>query len=254
MLFRSLIFASVATTALVTFAGPALAGNLLIDGQANRGGSGGEFIVKQYDDYYIPMAAGVADAGANFNTFCIEGNRSISLGANYDYTVGPNAIGGGFSGFDASGDPVGESTAKLFYTFWTNQWSVSGLTYGLSGATRTADSMALQKAIWYLEGELTKNLAGLAGGDTLTVYGDLTGKVKDFVDYAQGSVTWADLGKGMWSGAGGVRAVNLFESGADRQSQLVVVPLPAGALMGLALLGGLAIAKRVRDRRRNLAY
>ena len=126
--------------------------------------------------------------------------------------------GGGFSG--GTPDPIGEATAKLFYAFWANAWSSGAPSYTYTlGGTRGTDAQALQRAIWYLEGELTNNLNGGANNDTLVTYSQLTGKVKDFVDYAQGGgsysagVTWAALGRGTWSGVGGVRALNLWSTG-----------------------------------------
>ena len=57
MAFRSVLFGAVAALALAGTAGSAFAENLTISGQANRTGSGGEFIVTGFDSYYIPPAA-----------------------------------------------------------------------------------------------------------------------------------------------------------------------------------------------------
>ena len=264
MLRRSVLFALAIVVAAVG-AGVARAGDLKFDGATNRQGSGGEFRVSGFDDYYTPVTSKMLDGttGENFHTFCIEGNRNVSLGSTYDYTIEQQAVGGGFSGqVSGGGDPIGEATAKLFYSFWTDTW-LSGITAydsgdgGVSSASK-ADAEALQRAIWFLEGELTTYLYTGSGGnnasDVITDASSLTGRVKAFVDYALASgTTWAALGHSEWTGgAGGVRALNLWSGSTDVQSQLIVVPLPAGALMGFALLGALGLVKGLRARRKAL--
>lgn len=63
--------------------------------------------------------------------------------------------------------------------------------------------------------------------------------------------TWSNLGVG-WDDAtiGGVRNINAMVGKTRKQSALVVVAPPVGALMGIAFLGALGIGRAVRSRRR----
>jgi hypothetical protein len=244
---RTLLVVLAATLAVMA-ADAAHANNLTISTTTGRLGGGGEFKITGYDTYFIPPASVVTQVdGGQFNTFCIEYNEFISLGSSYDYTVDAGAINGGVSG--GNPDYIDEATAKLYYTFWADKWSVastfvSGIGYAYSGTQRAKDGRDLQMAIWFLEGEITQA--------TLDSYvsANSGSQAQDFVDYANSSVTWADLGR-TWVGAGGVRAVNLYDTnGAARQSQLVIVPLPAAAVMGFVLLGVLGLFMGIRRRQR----
>lgn len=254
------VVAAFATTlAAVIAAGPAHAGSLTISSTTGRTGVGGEFKVSGFDNIVIPPAAAVTSIdGGDFNTFCIEYNESISLPGNYDYTIDSGAVNGGVSG--GNPDPIGDATAKLYYMFWTDQWSVTtsgsaasslvDITYDYSNSTqRGKDGADLQMAIWFLEGERTQSdvddwVSSHAGS-----------QAQKLIDLANdGDLTWALLGTDYSADLsgnhlGGVKVINLTQSGSPKQSQLVVVPLPASALMGLALLAVLAIAKGVRTRR-----
>lgn len=250
MSYRTILAGVVALVAAVSAAAPARAGTLVIDDTPNRTGVGGEFKVTGFDDNLYPAASGLTNAGsgnAEFTTFCLEYNETISLPGVYDYTIDYGAVNGGVSGQTSTNyDPIDTKTAKLYYAFWTAQFGIStsggdsgsltdvSFDYG-NNATRGTDGKALQEAIWYLEGERT--------------IGQIGAKAQDFVTFA-GEVTWSMLGQSDWSGVGLVRVLNLTQSGTPKQSQLVVVPLPAGALMGLALFGALGVAARFRARRR----
>jgi len=206
----------------------------------------------------------------SFYTFCLERNETVSAPtgtpATYAYTVDTEAMGGGYNwtasttglinsaGNDATPgnpDPINDNTAKLFYTFWTDQWAGTGITYSYgatgSGGQRGIDARDMQYAIWYMEGEISdaewnQYLSGIGAG----------GQAEDMYDYAN-SVSWADLGQGSWATTGHlVRALNLWTTGSGSavQSHLVVVPLPPAVLMGLALLSILGVSFFVRRRQR----
>jgi hypothetical protein len=233
-----------AVLALAYTAPAAHAGTLTIKDTSYRIGVGGEFNVTGFDDGYLPPASAVAngitsaDAG-NFKTFCMERNEFITLGTSYLYEISTIAYNGGISGQDPilGGDPISEATAKLYYAFYTGQLPDYDYTTDSGRGQAGGD---LQHALWRLEGELN---------DTEWAdYIDDHEQAEDFYDVAN-SVTWSDLGRSTWTGIGDVRVVNLYNSaGVAKQSQLVVVPLPPAAFMGLALLAGLAGAKSLRKR------
>ena len=225
-----------------------------------NGHPGGEFAVNDFSGDFLPPSTEVAGAGS-FRTFCLEIDEHLSYGTQYTYTLSETAQLGGVN--TDAGDLLSVATAKLYYTFWTNQWSVSGdldllgasnaLAYDYATeAARAQDSADLQFAIWFLERELGTDLStsGVA-------YGNLTAKAKAMVDFARDAqLTWSDLGVD-WDDTtiGGVRVINPMEGTNYRQSALVVqstlivVPLPVGAWMGFALLGALGIGRGFRSRR-----
>ncbi len=257
MLVRSTLFV-LAVAVVAAFAADAQAGTLTISTTKNRIGNGGEFKITGFDDGFLPPTSLMTDIDdGDFNTFCMEYNEYIALNGNYNYDIGTAAIHGGVGG--GNPDPLGEATAKLYYTFWTDQWDVSTsgtaagdltdvdfdynpLNKDNSGTTRDTDGRALQEALWYLEGERT--------------WAQINATAKDMVNFAQDAdLTWELLGQDGWTGIGGVRIINLWSYDAygnrvENQSQLVVVPLPSSVLMGLALLATLAVVSTVRRRRR----
>lgn len=262
MSLRSFIVAVAVMTSLVVAAAPARAGTLTwsdTDANGYNGNPGGEFAIKDFTGTFIPPSTDVCGSG-EFRTFCLEKDEYITYGKLYTYTLSDTAQLGGKN--TDSGDPLSVATAKLFYTFWTNQWSVSGdadllgssnvLTYDYANSaslsqTRAQDAADLQNAIWFLENELGSDLSTSG-----TAYGNLTTKAKRMVDFARDAqLTWSDLGVS-WDDAtiGGVRVINPMDGTTHKQSAMVVVPLPVGAWMGLALLGALGIGRTVRSRRR----
>lgn len=260
------IVALAAIGALVLSAQPAHAGDMeasLTPYSHSTGapGQGGEFKVTEFSGSYItPDSAvttshdGVSSTGGLFHSFCVERNEYFSGIATYELNDG--TVRGGVGGQTSPNyDALDGKTAKLFYMFWTNQWDITtadaGLTdvsyrYAGSGSTaRYTDAEDLQLAIWFLEGEISTSALGTADN----------GKAQDMIDLA-GQLTWADLGKGGWSGIGGVKVLNTYAANGTthKQDMLVVIPLPAGAWMGLAMLAGLAIVSLRRRRQlRSLA-
>jgi hypothetical protein len=234
-----------AVLALAYAAPTAHAGTLTIKDTSYRTGVGGEFNVTGFDDFFLPPAAAVTngitsgDVG-DFKTFCMERNEFISLGASYTYTIDTRAFNGGISGQESpAGDPICEATAKLYYAFYSGQ--LDDYDYTTDGG-RGDSGADLQHALWRLEGELNDSEWG--------TYIASHSRAEDWYDWAQ-TVTWSELGRD-WAEdtIGNVRVVNLYNSaGVAKQSQLVVVPLPPAAFMGLALLAGLAGVKGLRKRK-----
>jgi hypothetical protein len=81
-----------------------------------------------------------------FQTFCVEYNEEFCPGTMYDVTFSDKAIQGGAG---AQGDPISLGTAWLYHEFQNG--TLQG--YHYTGANRSTDAGALQKAIWYLEQE-----------------------------------------------------------------------------------------------------
>ncbi len=195
---------------------------------------GGEFRVTQFTGSEIgtpAMASGVGVAGGLFQTFCLETNESLSFSTALDWSVASYANAGGFSG--GPNDPLDARTAYLYSHFWNGTLSDYDYT---TGTGRTASATALQLAIWRLEGEIQP-------GSLTTAY---AGNVQAQAWVAEATSAFND---GSWTTIGNVRVLNLTENGANRQSLLVMVPLPPAAWLGLALLGGIGATQLVRRRR-----
>lgn len=145
----------------------------------------------------------VTDTSGNslFRTFCIETNEHVD---NRNTFVVGDISKAARHGGSGGGDPdlLDIRTAYLFYHF------TKGTLEGYGGSQQ--DQVDLQKAIWFIEGEVL-------------------GKDNRFVEIANDS-TWTDIGS--------VRVINLeYLGGGDAQDQLVLVSEPATLLLsGLGLL------------------
>jgi hypothetical protein len=177
-----------------------------------QAGSGGEFkaTVVSGDILSNPV-------GSTWQTFCLELNEHVSLGHTYYAVVNTAAVLGGVGG--PHPDPVDAKTAWLYSAFLDG--SLVGYDYtDVTG--RKASAAALQKAIWYIEEEITTLPAGLA---------------TDFYNQAVA---------GGWDSLHGIRALNLY--GDERLTELrqdvlvSVVPVPGALLLvgiGTAVVGAL---------------
>jgi len=218
-----------------TFAAPAVADmaiRLQHDFPGDYGSTGGgEFLATVLDAPTGGDAIGIYGVGDAFVTFCMETNEYVtggSTGGTYYVTISTAADKGGSGG--PHPDPLSPETAYL-YSLWLDG------SYGIRSITHTDDTAnALQKAIWYLEGESLGSNAGLSG---------------DYIDWATDAValggtddSWYDT----WGNTiGDIRVMNLWTN-ADHtgyaQDQLVRVPVPAAALLGLLGLGAAGLKLR----------
>lgn len=207
--------------------------------------TGGEF---RLYDISSSIVLGVQNSkvgpAGEFQTFCLELSEGFPSNTDMVLSIDTFAEMGGNSlaanpdvPFDVAGgsgkDPLSAATAYLYTQFITGQLSSYDYddgSVGSSEAGREASAISLQKAIWYLEMEINKPT-----GDT---------QAMNWITEATGAIS-----TGAWSGLGNVRVANLTYNGAPKQSQLIYVPLPAGALLGLGLLGLLGVGRYVRRRK-----
>ena len=177
----------------------------LYDGPGTTGG--GEFKVYKNEVYL-------------FDTFCVERNEYFYYGQDLKVDgISDSAI---YGGVGSDGDPLDPKTAYLYTQFR------AGTLSGYTGDDTSAN--ALQIAIWFIEGEWSTPLSGLA---------------LDFYNLAV-TANWQDIGN--------VRVLNLlrFENGqwVRAQDQLVMVPEPSTLLlMGAGLIGIGAFGRRKLKRK-----
>lgn len=199
----------------------------LYDGPGTTGG--GEFWV---DVVGKGVSGPINGSNHDFITFCVERNEYFTPGEDLKVAaVSTAAVNGGVAG--GSPDPISPATAWLFTQFW----------YGtLPGYAHTpAKANSLQRAIWFLENEITASDSGYASDSQ-----------------AQTWVAMAIAGSSPstgWSGIGDVRVLNLMRKDSHgnytikAQDQLIVTPIPepqayAMLLAGLGMLGFVAHRRR----------
>lgn len=161
----------------------------------------------------------------SFQTFCVEGTEYVAspMEMMVSTTFVDESIGGvtgpgshAILGSMTYGDNLDPMTAYLYTKFATG--TLDGYNYG---AGRSISADALQKAIWYIEGE--------SGGVNNT-----------FATLALDAVT---SGEWVGMGIGDVRILNTWVVGHigdpdfKLQDQLYLVPVPAAVLLGLLGLG-----------------
>lgn len=251
----------IAATSIVAVAG--LASVTLADGRVTMtdatgfyngtDGSGGAFTATKaadgvganYNGSYVGEYGGNGTSGNTYLTFCLEEHENIGFGGTYYAQISTSAMAGG-SGYDpatnttapAGSDPLSPVTARI-YTEFRNSGNFGGNSTDATfadGYNTSAETTAIQNAIWYSEGEKT---LGDIGGNTSLAY-----KIWN----------WANTNNnGM---IGNVRVLRLWTSyntgsgySGFAQDQLVLVPLPAGAYAGLGTLAGVLGFGAIRRRR-----
>ena len=237
MLKRMQTMMAVGVVGAMVTAGAALAGpsqikftNVYTWGQTN---GGGPFEVQPigFDQGIEGIGKNGAGAG-RFFTFCVERNEHIGGGRTYDAVVNTVADNGGISG--GHPDPLDSRTAFLYTAFTkgtiADKLADSGLGSTFAYGTG-ASGEAIQNAIWFIEGELT----------------NVSGAAKDLVTLADNAVQQG--GEWFGKGIGNVRILNLTVpgTGGAAQDQLVMIPLPIPAVMGLVGLlgvGGMVLKRR----------
>lgn len=264
MVLRRLLFVFSVALAMMCAADAAVADQLYIETSdysietgLDSAGRAGEFRVRDYSGpAYLTPATHLPAGSAPyvFHTFCLERFETVGPGSYY-FTLDDAAYNGSVG---PAGDPLDPTTARLFYAFWTGQ--LAGFDYGNVAGDRATNASDLQLAFWRLENEIDDADLALPGVDD--------GMAATYIAFANNPLTtWASLGvNGVGADSiGPVQVLNLWNErstnpltgeyvySGQRQSQLFVgeiVPLPAGALMGFAMLGGLGLVSGVRRRRR----
>ena len=184
------------------------------------GAGGGEFTIynhgQPWEANYSPKAlAGYLVPGASgFQTFCLEVAEHFTSPA--DVVLNDKAI---YGGVGPAGDPLSVGAAWLYALFATG--SLPGYDYDDTGVGRKASALALQKAIWYLEDEISAPAEGawFVAQAVATFGGDLAN--------AKADNNWQY----------NVAVLNMYEPGTGNLKQDMLVYLPDGG-MTLVLLGG----------------
>ena len=157
-----------------------------------------------------------------FQSFCLEVNERLNpFGGVYEVMVNDEAVlGDGRWPLEPAGSEGGDlldpRTAYLYTEFRAG--TLAG--YDFAGPTRAASALALQTAIWHLEGESTP------GGVDWKDLGVLSPEGQVFVSAAS-AAGWTDIGN--------VRVLNVFTNLDDKgvhQDLLVMVPSPGAILLG----------------------
>jgi hypothetical protein len=224
--------------ALILIAAPALAdysGGRIYWGRSSGyyAGNGGEFTIRSdggpglllSNSAYDAKARGVGGHAESFQTFCVESGEYVAQPmdimvstTNVDGSPGSHAVWGGVL---TVGDDLDPRTAYLYTKFATGTLPEYDYT---AGAGRSASADALQKAIWFIEGEGGVNNSFVTAANTAVEIG----------------------GEWYGKGIGDVRILNMYTtSGGLAQDQLYLIPAPAAVLLGVV---GLALVGWARKR------
>lgn len=159
-----------------------------------------------------------------FLTFCLERNEYLDFKTVFTVeSITTAAYGGGRGG--GSPDPLDERTAWIYQAFRDGSLASYGFDYTNAMGKLNASTDALQNVIWGLEDEL---------GSGWTPSGALQ---RAFFNAAN----MYGVGRGL----GLVRVMNvIWPDGTPGQSQLVIIPLPAGLLLGVVGLAATSLVRR----------
>lgn len=174
--------------------------------------------------------AGVFNWQGGYKTFCTQLGEYISGGQTVNYTcVTPDQVP------DAPPGNMGVARAQVLQTLYALKYN-AGM---LADATKAA---AFQSIVWEISHDSTLNNTSFA-----TVAAGLSLTAGSFQTDLTGARTLAQTWIGDIQAAGFMAFTDLVGlTDPSYQDQLIVVPLPAPALLaGLGLLGAVAVRRRV---------
>lgn len=210
-------------------------------------GNGGEFTIAPGLQLSDDVSTGLlSDIGASWQSFCVERNEYVNTPGNYYGDINTFSTGGGVGGHDGNQGPNGESTDSLdprtAYLYQNFRQGTLATSYSYDPNNgRSGDAGALQKAIWYIEGELNN-----INGKARTLYNEAV-EATEIGQKLGGGSTDGDI---TWAGLGNVRIMNMWGDATRtqfKQDQLVLlVPAPGAILLGTI---GLAAAGWFRFRK-----
>lgn len=189
---------------------------ITVQGGPYQAGSGGEFTIVVGSQGFAGHAA-----YSDFQSFCLERDEYLSFGTTYYVDVSDVAVNGGLGG--PSPDPLGSRTAWLYNEFLDG--TLKGYDFSDTGIGREKSAYALQKAIWYLEDELSWLRKGSLE--------------KEFVKLASAS-DWCNTGC-----TGDIRVLNIYRNpdltGYAQDQIIRVATIPAPGAIPLCGIGTFVI-------------
>ncbi len=209
-----------AVSVMVLAAGSAMAGRVRIEASYGQGTAAGE--------YRAVVLAGNLGSSDRFQTFCVERSEFLGLGQTYNAAVS-NEVRYNNQGVAT---PLTAGVAYLYTLFRQGNLADYNYADNVAGSNRFASrrdsSVALQEAIWMLQGQMQARNSNY------------------YLTMARTAIA-----QGGWSGLGNVRVLNLtggrHANGAgNNQDVLTLVPLPGAAATAMAGLLGVAAFRRRR--------
>lgn len=171
---------------------------------------GGQFTLTQLSGPLVPDVA-ITQIGDSIQTFCVD--NEVLTGGPYTGAVSTQVL--------QSNTPLAQQVAYLYTQFRT---TLAGGTSDFAGSyayvQNNADATLLQEAIW--------TYMGVGIGTPATTSNN------KFYELAEMHVNGFQGAQVTWSGIGNVRVLNVYDSqGRNSQDQLILIPAPAAATLGL---------------------